>query len=323
DRGNRFLTRVITSVPHEMHELVEPSLAVIDGFAGVVFLLGVIGVEEAADARMARAIDMKQLAVPSYTAASPDVDLRLGFEFIRRQLDHGRKHVRFRIRVYAGPWRLAAEMRLGEVSFASGVEQVLDSVEVEKERVATAAGEKSVGARPDGIRRGAERHLGVGDDLRPDRFGRVRLRALRREYADGLPAVLRLREHIAERDVRQVIAVFVDVDAIDCIGMKRVRVGICVQDDDGPGPVSGRLECVQVTEVESLIAERRAETETGEVVRHCTLLPNGSPAGTGARSNIPSILRENAGRLRPPPPGTFLGEKGTRRGECSYPRNIG
>jgi hypothetical protein len=64
-------------------------------------------------------------------------------------------------------------MGLGEVPFASGVEQVLDSVEVEKERVAAAAGEKSIGARPDDIRLGAEGRLGVSDDLRPDRFGRV------------------------------------------------------------------------------------------------------------------------------------------------------
>ena len=32
-----------------------------DGLARVVFLLGVIGVEKAANARMARAIDVKQL----------------------------------------------------------------------------------------------------------------------------------------------------------------------------------------------------------------------------------------------------------------------
>ena len=36
-------------------------------------------------------------------------------------------------------------MGLGEVSAAPGIEQVLDSVEVEKERVAAAAGEESIG----------------------------------------------------------------------------------------------------------------------------------------------------------------------------------
>src|SRR5262245_61268852 len=100
----------------------------------------------------------------------------------------------------------------------------------------------------------------------PIAFGRARLRARRREYANDLPVVLRLREHIVERDVRQIIAVGIDVEAIDCVGMKCVRVGICIEDDHGSALVSGRLECVQVTEVESLIAERRAETESGEMV---------------------------------------------------------
>src|SRR5215831_20244807 len=101
-------------MPHEMHELVEPSLAVVDRLARVVFLLGVVGVEEAANARMAPAIDVKQLAVASKTAPPPDVDLGLGIEFTRRQFDHRRAHVRLRIRIHPGPWRLAAEMRLGE-----------------------------------------------------------------------------------------------------------------------------------------------------------------------------------------------------------------
>src|ERR1700757_5406631 len=91
---------------------------------------------------MAGAIDVKQLAVASYTAPPPDVDLGLGVKLTRRQLDHRRKHVRLRIRIHAGPWRLGAEMRIGGVSFAPDIEQVLDAVEVEKKRVAAAAGEK-------------------------------------------------------------------------------------------------------------------------------------------------------------------------------------
>ena len=50
-------------------------------------------------------------------------------------------------------------MRLGKVPFAPGIEQVFDSIEVEKERVAAAAGEKSIGARLDDIRLGAEGDL--------------------------------------------------------------------------------------------------------------------------------------------------------------------
>jgi hypothetical protein len=42
-----------------MDELVKPSLTVVDRLARVVLFLGVVGVEEAADARMASTIDMK------------------------------------------------------------------------------------------------------------------------------------------------------------------------------------------------------------------------------------------------------------------------
>src|SRR5215813_242150 len=65
---------------------------------------------------------------------APRCGSRAGIEFARRRLDHSRKHVRFRIRTHAGPWRLTTEMRLGEVSLASRIEEVLDSVEIEKER---------------------------------------------------------------------------------------------------------------------------------------------------------------------------------------------
>src|SRR5262249_56930913 len=109
----------------------------------------------------------EEVCVAHYTAPFPDVDLGLGSDFARGQLDRSRKHVRLRIRIHPGPWRLAAEMRLGEVPFSPDIEQVLDSVEVEEESVAAAAGEKCVGARLDDIRFGGEGDLGVCDDLRP------------------------------------------------------------------------------------------------------------------------------------------------------------
>src|SRR5262249_36888784 len=98
-------------MPHQMHELLKPSVAVVDRLTRVVFLLGVFGIEEVSKAWMARAIDVNQLAVAPYTASPPDVELGLGIEFAGRQLDHSGKHVRFRIRIRSGPWRLAAEMR--------------------------------------------------------------------------------------------------------------------------------------------------------------------------------------------------------------------
>src|SRR5262249_53135065 len=98
--------------------------------------------------------------------------------------------------------RNATDAEIKRLSKLSPVEQVFDSVEVEKERVAAAAGEKSVVARLDDIRIGAEGDLVVSDYRRPWRSVRARLRARRHEYVSGLPAVLRLREHIAECDVR-------------------------------------------------------------------------------------------------------------------------
>jgi len=43
-------------------------------------------------------------------------------------------------------------------------------------------------------------------------------------------------------------------------------IGICIEDDHGSVVVSGRLECVEVAQIESLIAQRRAETESSEMV---------------------------------------------------------
>src|SRR6202047_5099219 len=73
DLGNRFFARVISRVTHQMHELIEPALAIVDRLAGVVFQLRVVGVEKAADTRMARTIDMDQLAILPHAASSPDV----------------------------------------------------------------------------------------------------------------------------------------------------------------------------------------------------------------------------------------------------------
>ena len=73
DLGNRFFARVISRVAHQMHELIEPAFAIVHRLAGVVFQLRVVGVEKAADTRMARAIDVDQLAILPHAASSPDV----------------------------------------------------------------------------------------------------------------------------------------------------------------------------------------------------------------------------------------------------------
>src|ERR1019366_2282919 len=49
DRGDCFLTGVIAGMPHQVDELIEPALAIVNRLAGVVLLFGLVGVEEAAD----------------------------------------------------------------------------------------------------------------------------------------------------------------------------------------------------------------------------------------------------------------------------------
>src|SRR5882757_10269012 len=217
---------------------------------------------------MAGAIDVLQLAVLAHAASSPDSNLRLATELARRHLDHRRENVGLRIRIHAGPRRFAAQVRRGEISTARGVEHILDSVEVEKESVAATAGEERVLVRLDDVGLGAEGDLRVRDYFRSDRFGRAGLRALCDKNVYSLLAVLWRRKNVAERDVGQANAVVVDVQAVDGVGMERVGSRICIEDDHGPGRVGGRLERVEVAEVESLVAERRSKIESGKMIRH-------------------------------------------------------
>ncbi len=97
DRSDRFFAGVIARMSHQVNKLIRPALAIVDRLAGVVFQFGVVGIEKAADARVASAIDMKQLAVLAHAAPPPDPDLRVCVELACRQLDHCREHIGFRI----------------------------------------------------------------------------------------------------------------------------------------------------------------------------------------------------------------------------------
>ena len=55
-----FLARVVAGVAQLMDEHVDPPFPVVDRLAGVVLLFGVVGVEEAADRRMAGAVDVQR-----------------------------------------------------------------------------------------------------------------------------------------------------------------------------------------------------------------------------------------------------------------------
>src|SRR5262249_33178326 len=95
-----------------------------------------------------------------------------------------------------------------------------------------------------------------------------RLRAVGQEYFEGLLAVVRLSEHETEREVRQQIAVAVDVEPVNGVVMERVGIRIGVEDDHGSRRIRVRLERIQIAQVESLVAERRTEAQSGEMIRH-------------------------------------------------------
>jgi hypothetical protein len=160
-------------------------------------------------------------------------------------------------------------VRRGEVAAAFGVKEVLDALVVEEERVAAGPGAERDLAGRDDVRLGAERDLGVGDDLRARDLVRPGLGAPGQVHAHGLPAVGDRAERVDERDVGQVIAVVVDVQPVDGIRVESADLGIRVEDEHGPaGRVRGRLEGVQIAEVQALVPEGRAQAEAGEVVGH-------------------------------------------------------
>jgi len=171
------------------------------------------------------------------------------------------------------PRRFAAEfgeVRSREIALAAGVEQVLDAVEVEEGGIAAGAGgERDVTGGGD-IRLRSERHLDIGEDLLANRLRRTGLFTAGHEHVDRLPAVHWGGEHETERDVVNEVTVGVDRQPIDGIGVQRVGVWIGVEDQHGPLAVGRRLERVQIAQVKALIAKRRSETQTGEMVGHVT-----------------------------------------------------
>src|SRR5262249_2348084 len=106
----------------------------------------------------------------------------------------------------------------------------------------------------------------IGHYLLPDSFDRARLRAFGQKHVESLLAVLRPREHVAKGDVRQQITVIVDVESVNGVGMECVSIWICVEDDHGPRWVGERPERVQITQVESLVAQRRTKAESSKMI---------------------------------------------------------
>ena len=82
------------------------------------------------------------------------------------------------------------ERELGEIALARGVEELLDSVEVEEERVTAGAREEreAAGRRDMGFI-AEERDRNVREDLFADGFGRLGVIICREIHIDGLLAI--------------------------------------------------------------------------------------------------------------------------------------
>ena len=120
--------------------------------------------------------------------------------------------------------RDGVDVVVGEVVVPGPVEAVQGAFDVGEERVAAQPGGQSDPARLDGLGRAVEADRDVPAEHLADRLGLAGLRAGGVLGGPGLPAVLVVGEHERERDVGLLVAVGVDVDAVDRTGVK-LRAG--------------------------------------------------------------------------------------------------
>ena len=102
----------------------------------------------------------------------------------------------------------------------------------------------------------------------------------------GLPAVVELGEREAERHVGERVAVVVDVEAVDRVGVEPValREGVRVHDQHGPVGVIGRGEHEEVGEIQAGVVAGGLEVGGTEVVRHGGTPLTASELAAGSRA---------------------------------------
>ena len=69
--------------------------------------------------------------------------------------------------------------------------------------------------------------------------------------------------------------------------MERVGIRICIEDEHSPRRIRRCLERIEVAQVEPLVAERRAETESSEMVRHFVFL---------LKSRVGAVVRQDSNK---------------------------
>jgi hypothetical protein len=147
---------------------------------------------------------------------------------------------------------------------------VQDTVSVGEEGVAAFADEQPAWAGLDGRGHDVEVHLDGLDEHFTPWFTRLGPAAGGMVGGGGLPAVFGLGEHEAERHIRQLVPVVVNVEPVDRIGVEPVAFGegVRVHDQHGPVGVVGRREHEQVGQVQAGVVAGVLEVGGTEVVRH-------------------------------------------------------
>ena len=188
---------------------------------------------------------------------------------------------------------------VGEVALAGGVEQVFDAVEVEEERVTAGTGEeREVARRCDVGFIADEGDRNLREELLAYRLDRLGVLVCRQVDVDGLLAIARFGEDVAESDVVQQISVIVDRHAVDRIGVQGIGQRVGIEDDDRPRRVGRRDERVQVAEIQTLVAQRGPEAQPGEVVGHAPIAFSVEGAGQQAdRTSVLSRLKVKPGKF--------------------------
>ena len=147
---------------------------------------------------------------------------------------------------------------------------VQDTVGVGEEGVAAFADEQPAGAGLDGGGGGVEADRGGLDEDFTCWFAGLGVAAGGVVGGGGLAAVVGCGEGEAERHIGQRVAVGVDVEPVDGVGVEPVAVGegVGVHDEHGPVGVVGRGEHEQVGQVQAGIVAGGLEVGGAEVVRH-------------------------------------------------------
>src|SRR5437773_2605971 len=122
------------------------------------------------------------------------------------------------------------------------------------------------------------------------------------ETTNPMPTSVRVGrgDNEAEDHIRPQIAVVVDVDGVDGVGVEALPHArderIRVHDEDAPAEVVRRLKGEEISEVEAAVFTRRLEPRAGEMVRHDSPLSAGCTPASSTWFTCSAQLKATVGQ---------------------------